>query len=432
MIRIVNGKLVDPASSREGEFDLLIEKGRIVAMEKRGGIPEKKGMQTIDATSKVIVPGFVDLHVHLREPGEEYKETIRTGCEAAAAGGFTTICCMANTDPVNDHGALTEYILRKAAEANGVHVRPIGAVSKGLRGEELAEIGEMKEAGIVAISDDGRPVMNSDLMRHAMEYARNFDLPLVSHAEDLNLSQGAVMNEGYGSTRLGLKGAPSCAEEIMVARDILLSEWTGAHVHMAHVSTRGSVELIRRAKERGLNVSAEVTPHHLILTEELLNEYNTNAKVNPPLRSDSDREALWRGLKEGVIDCIATDHAPHDIHAKEVDIDQAAFGIIGLESAFPLCLKLVEEGVLTFRELISRMTIQPARLFHLEVGSLDVGSPADLTIVDLEKEFRYDVQKGRSKGRNSPIDQWSLKGEITKTMVGGRIVFSKERDTREE
>ncbi|MBI4209016.1 MAG: dihydroorotase [Deltaproteobacteria bacterium] len=430
-IRILNGKLIDPGSSHEGEFDLLIENGKIAAIERQGAIPKQEG-ETIDAKGLAIFPGFVDLHTHLREPGEEYKETVQTGCNAAVAGGFTTICCMANTHPVNDHGAITEYILGKAREANGVHVYPIGAVSKGLQGEELAEIAEMREVGAVAISDDGRPLMNGNLTRRAMEYARNFDLPMISHCEDKNLSSEGVMHEGYWSTRLGLPAIPSASEEIMVARDILLAELTGAHLHIAHVSTKGSVDLIRRAKERGIRISAEVTPHHLILTEEALQDYDTNAKVNPPLRSEKDRQALWQGLKEGVIDCIATDHAPHDINSKNVDICQAAFGMIGLETAFSLSLRLVESGTLSLSELIEKMTIQPAKLLGLPAGTLSMGSPADLTLVDGSRTFRYYASLGGSKSHNSPFDQCEFKGKVVMTLIAGQVVYTEKKDDKKD
>ncbi len=427
--RIINGKLIDPGSSLEGEFDLLIEKGKISAIERPGVLPEK-GTETLDAKGFMILPGLVDIHTHLREPGEEYKETIQSGCEAAAAGGFTTICCMANTHPVNDHGAITEYILGKARKANGVHVYPIGAVSKGLQGEELAEIAEMKEEGIVAVSDDGQPVMNSGLMRRAMEYAKNFDLPVISHCENKNLSCDGVMHEGYWSTRLGLPAIPAVAEEIMVARDILLAELTGVRLHIAHVSTKGSVDLIERAKERGVQISAEVTPHHLILLDEVLQNYNTNGKVNPPLRPEKDRQALWEGLKKGVIDCIATDHAPHDINSKDVDICQAAFGMIGLETALPLCLRLVESGALSLSQLLEKMTFRPAKLLGLPGGTLSIGSSADLIWVNREEKFRYDAHRGFSKSCNSPFDQWEFQGKVVMTFVAGQLVYAGKK--REE
>jgi dihydroorotase len=343
---------------------------------------------------------------------------------AAAAGGFTSVVCMPNTNPVNDNASVTEYILLKARTEGVVNVFPVGAITKGQMGEALSEIGEMREAGCVAISDDGRPVMNSRVMRHAMEYAKAFGLPVISHAEDLNLSSGGVMNDGFTSTLLGLRGIPNASEEIMVARDITLAELTGTHLHIAHVSTEGAVRLIRDAKKRGLKVTAEATPHHFTLTDKAILSYDTNAKVNPPIRSREDMQAIREGLKEGVINIIATDHAPHTEDEKKVEFDLAPFGISGLETALPLSLRLVEEGILTLTQLIRKLTFNPAQIIGVDRGTLKLGAPADVVIFDPNKIIRVDRDKFRSKGKNTPFHGWQLSGQILYTIVGGNVIFS--------
>ncbi len=419
------GRVIDPALSRDSISDVLISDGRVVAIE--ANLPPPAGATVIDARGWVVAPGLVDLHVHLREPGQEYKEDILSGTRAAAAGGFTTLCCMPNTVPVNDCRAVTELITRRAREAGLVHVLPVGAISQGLRGEALAEIGEMKDAGVVALSDDGKPVMNGELMRRALEYARTFGLPVVQHCEDSHLAAGGVMNEGPAATRAGLRGQPPAAESAMVARDLELLAWTGGRYHVAHVSTAASVRLVREAKRRGLAVTCEVTPHHLTLTDEACASYDTSTKCAPPLRSPSDREALREGLADGTIDCIATDHAPHAAQEKELEYDQAAFGMIGLETALSLGLRLVAEGVLTLPTLIERMTSGPARAFGLTAGSLRPGAPADLVAFDPVATGTVDRARFRSKSRNSPFHGWQLPGRVLMTLVDGQIVHEASR-----
>jgi dihydroorotase len=378
----------------------------------------------LDATGKIVCPGFIDIHVHLREPGYEYKETVATGTRAAAAGGFTAVCCMANTQPVNDNRSITDYIRAKAAVEGIVRVYPIGAVTRGLGGEELAELAELAEAGCVAFSDDGRCVMNAALYRRAMEYTLPFGAPIISHAEDHELSRGTAMHEGVVSTELGVPGAPAAAEDIMVARDILLAELTGAHVHIAHLSTAGAVRLVRDAKARGIRVTAEVTPHHLLLTEDAVRTFDANAKMNPPLRSKRDTEVLLEALVDGTIDCIATDHAPHAGSEKEGEFDRAAFGIVGLETAVGLLLdRLVKPGALPLGTLISRLSRDPARLLGLPGGSLAPGAAADLTLIDPGAAWTVDPAKFASKSRNTPFGGWSVTGRPWKTIVGGGIVW---------
>jgi dihydroorotase len=424
-ILIKDGQLIDPSQEINEVRNLLLSDGKI------NGYPSDtkefeidSSVQVIDASGKVVSPGFIDLHVHLREPGFEHKETIRTGCLAAAAGGFTSVVCMPNTNPVNDNASVTEYILLKARTEGVVNVFPVGAITKGLKGEALAEIGEMREAGCVAISDDGRPVMNSRVMRHAMEYAKAFELPVISHAEDLNLSSDGVMNDGFTSTILGLRGIPNASEEIIVARDITLAELTGTHLHIAHVSTAGAVRLIRDAKKRGVKVTGEATPHHFTLDDKAVLNYDTNAKVNPPIRSRDDMEAIREGLKDGVLDIIATDHAPHTEDEKKVEYDLAPFGISGLETALPLALRLVEERILTLTELIRKFTFNPAQIIiRSDRGTLKPGAPADVVIFDPNKTVKVDRDKFFSKGRNTPFHGWQLSGQILYTIVGGKIVF---------
>ena len=424
-ILVKGGQVVDPSQGINEIRTLYIEDGKIKSYPRGTKELEKDpSIKVIDASGKIVSPGFIDLHVHLREPGFEHKETIRTGCMAAAAGGFTSVVCMPNTNPVNDNASVTEYILLKARTAGIVNVFPVGAITKGLKGEELSEIGEMWEAGCIAISDDGRPVMNSRVMRHAMEYAKAFGLPVISHAEDLNLSSGGVMNDGFTSTMLGLRGIPNASEEVMVARDITLAELTKTHLHIAHVSTAGAVRLIKDAKKRGVKVTAEATPHHFTLTDKSVLSYDTNAKVNPPIRSKEDMEGIREGIREGVIDIIATDHAPHTEDEKKVEFDLAPFGISGLETALPLALKLVEDGVLTLTELIRKLTINPAQIIKSDRGTVKLGAPADVVIFDSNKVIKVDRDKFRSKGKNTPFHGWQLSGQVLYTIVGGQIVFS--------
>jgi len=423
-ILIRGGTVIDPGRLN-GQADILIRNGKIVEI----GLPlkttsnEGASPHTIDATGLIVSPGFVDLHCHLREPGFEYKETIQSGAASAIAGGFTSICCMPNTQPVNDNEAVTDFILTKAKEAATARVFPIGAITKKSEGEELANIGELVEAGCVAISDDGRPVMNSLVMRRAMEYAKAFGVPVVDHCEDLHLSCGGSMNEGMVSTELGIPGIPHASEEVMVARNLSLAHLTGVHVHLAHLSTARSVELVRLAKKQGLSVSAEVCPHHFSVTEEAVRGYNSNAKMNPPLRTDSDVQALKVGLQDGTIDVIATDHAPHATQEKQLEFDAAPFGIVGFETALPLTLRLVEEGVLSLEQALDKLAKSPAKLFHLPVGSLEVGQDADIVMFDPQEEWVIDPARFRSKSRNTPFGGWKVKGRVKRTFVRGRLVY---------
>jgi dihydroorotase len=420
-----NGRVVDPSQALDRPADVLIVDGKIAAVEPGA---TAAGARVIDCAGKIVTPGFVDLHVHFREPGHEYKEDIASGARAAAAGGFTTVCCMPNTNPPNDCRAVTDLIVRRAREAAIVRVHPVGAISKGLKGESLAEMGEMRDAGIVAVSDDGRPVMNADLMRRAFEYARTFGLTVVQHAEDLNLAQGGVMNEGANATRAGLRGQPPAAESVMVARDLELVSWTGARYHVAHISTAASVRLVREAKSRGLPVTCEVTPHHLTLTDAACCGYDTSTKCAPPLRTDADVRALKEALADGTIDCIATDHAPHAAQEKDVEFDQAAFGMIGLETALGLCMKLVDEKALGLVELIQRLTAG-ARIFELAGGTLKRGAAGDVAVLDLDARYTIDAARGRSKSRNTPFHGWELRGRAAHTIVGGQVVYSSTSET---
>ena len=418
---VKNGRVLDPANGVDAVQDVLVEGGTITRVGPK--LPAPEGAEIVDATGKIVCPGLIDIHVHLREPGYEYKETVATGTLAAAAGGFTAVCCMANTDPVNDNRSVTDYILARARSEGVVRVYPIGAVTRGLRGEELAELAELAEAGCVAFSDDGKPIMNAALYRHAMEYVLPFGVPVISHAEDAHLSRGASMNEGVVSTELGLGGAPAAAEDVMVARDILLAELTGAHVHIAHLSTAGAVRLVRDGKSRGVHVTAEVTPHHLVLTEDAVREYDPNTKMSPPLRTKRDTEALVGGLIDGTIDCIATDHAPHALSEKEGEFDHAAFGIVGLETAVAVLLdRLVRPGLVTLATLVARMSSDPARLLNLPGGRLTAGAPADITILDLEAERVVEPARFRSRSRNTPFGGWRLRGAPWMTIVGGSVV----------
>jgi dihydroorotase len=420
-ILIKGGKIVDPAVP-EAEADLLVVDGVIRQIRPVGsGGKEEAWDRVIDAAGKLVMPGLIDMHVHLREPGFEYKETIESGCAAAAAGGFTAVCCMPNTDPVNDCPELTEFILKKAQAAATARVHPVAAISRRSEGKRLCEYGELKAAGAVAVSDDGRPVESGRLMRRAMEYASGFGLPVISHCEELSLAGDGVMNEGAYATKMGLAGIPNTAESVMVLRDIALSELTGCPLHIAHVSTKESVAAIREAKKRGMPVSAETAPHYFTLTEEAVGQYDTHAKMNPPLRSAKDREAIVEGLADGTIDVIATDHAPHAPVEKEVEFDQAPNGIIGLETSVGLTLMLVQKGVLTLGQMVEKMSLNPARILGLTRG-ISEGLPADLTLIDPELEWVVDVAEFRSLSRNTPFIGWTLPGKAVMTLVGGRIV----------
>ena len=424
-IVIRGGRVIDPSRGGDAVADLLIDDGRIGAVGRNIGSPD--GALEIDAAGMIVAPGFIDLHTHLREPGQEDLETVATGAAAAAAGGFTAVCAMPNTDPVVDNQGVVGFIVRQAQRAGKARVYPIGAISVGQKGQQLAEFGEMVGAGAVAVSDDGKPVMSSHLMRTALEYARVFGIPVADHCEEMTLAQGGAMHEGIVSTRLGLKGIPAAAEEIMVARDILLAELTGGHVHLCHMSTRGSVELIRRAKEQGIRVTAEACPHHFTLTHEACEGYNTNAKMNPPLREASDREAVRQGLRDGTIDVIATDHAPHHYDAKEREFDDAPNGIIGLETALGLAVtELVDGGLLTLPDLVLRMSTVPARLFHLPGGTLATGAPADVVVFDPTAEWDVRPERFLSKSRNTPFAGRRLRGRAETTIVGGAVVYQRQ------
>jgi dihydroorotase len=420
------GRVIDPRRNVDSEADVLLVDGRIAEI---GRLPPAlpAGTRVLDVRGLWVVPGLIDLHVHLREPGQEYKEDIASGTAAAAAGGFTAVCPMPNTVPPNDCRAVTELIMTRARGAGLVRVHPVGAITEGLKGESLAEMGEMKDAGIVAVSDDGRPVMNAELLRRAMEYARTFDLPVVQHCEDLALSEGGAMNEGLVSTRAGIRAQPAAAESAMVVRDLELVALTGARYHVAHVSTAASVAAIREAKRRGLPVTCEATPHHLTLTDEACAGYDTHAKCNPPLRGGIDVEALRHGLADGTIDAIATDHAPHSSIEKDVEFEQAAFGMIGLETAVPLSLALVRQGVLSPSRLVALLSARPAAIFGLPGGDLAPGRPADVTVIDPEARWTVSPERLRSRSKNTPFSGWELTGRTALTVVGGKLAFADKR-----
>jgi dihydroorotase len=417
--------VIDPSRNTDEVTDLFVADGKVQALGRDLGRPDDA--LVVEAAGKVVAPGLIDLHVHLREPGQEDVETVATGAMAAAAGGFSAVCAMPNTDPVTDNQAAVGFIVSQAQRAAKARVYPIGAVSLGQKGQQLAEFGELVGAGAVAVSDDGKPVASSHLMRTALEYARTFGIPVADHCEEPTLAAGGVMHEGIVSTRLGLKGIPAAAEEIMVARDILLAELTGGHVHLCHMSTRGSVALIRRAKEQGLRVTAEACPHHFTLTHEACEGYDTNAKVNPPLREPEDREAIRQGLRDGTIDVICTDHAPHHYDAKEREFDDAPNGIIGLETALGLAVtELVETGLLSLAGLVTRMSVMPARIFKLPGGTLAPGASADVVVLDPVVGWTVQPEEFFSKSRNTPFAGRRLKGRAETTIVRGQVVFARE------
>jgi len=419
---LTGGRVIDPSRGTDDLADVLLEDGRITAVGRNIGTPD--GADTLDVRGKVVAPGLVDVHVHLREPGQEDLETIATGSASAVAGGFTSICAMPNTDPVCDNQGVVGFVIAQAQRAAKARVYPIGAVTLGQKGQQLAEFGELVGAGAVAVSDDGKPVATAHMMRTALEYAKTFGIPVADHCEDMSLATGGSMHEGIVSTRLGLKGIPAAAEEVMVARDILLAELTGGHVHLCHMSTRGSVELIRRAKERGIRVTAEACPHHFSLTHEACVGYNTNAKMNPPLREAADVEAIREGLKDGTIDCVATDHAPHHYDAKEREFDDAPNGIIGLETALGLAItELVDGGLLDLATLVTRMSTMPARIFNLPGGSLARGGAADVVLIDPTTPWTVEPETFYSKSRNTPFAGRRLRGRADVTIVRGQVVF---------
>ncbi len=413
---VKNGRLVDPARNIDAVTNLIIRNGKIQSI----GSAAVSDIPVFDATGLVVTPGFLDMHVHLREPGTEEAETISTGGSAAVAGGFTAVAAMPNTKPPNDNPSITHYIVSEARRSSPARVFPVGAITKDQKGETLAEIGEMFEAGIVAISDDGKPVMDAQLFRRALEYAQMFDMPVIQHCEDLNLSRGGVMHEGVYSTRLGLKGIPAAAEETMISRDLILAQMTGSKYHVAHLSTGPAIQMVRQAKALGLRVTAEVAPHHFTLTDAAVADYDTNAKMNPPLRSTEDVEAIVKGLSDGTIDAVASDHAPHHINLKMLEFDRAPFGITGLETAVGLALTKLR---LSITRLIELFSINPQKIVKVTPWGLFEGSEADLTVLDLNRSWTFDVNSSRSRSRNSPFHGWAMKGKAVATIVGGKVVY---------
>lgn len=418
---IKGGRVIDPSQGVDALLDLLVIDG--VVKELGTGLTAPAGARILDAAGLVVTPGLIDMHVHLRDPGLEYKEDIISGTKAAAAGGFTSVCCMPNTKPVIDNKTVASYVVNKAKAEGFANVFPVGSITQGSKGDNLSEMGELKEAGCVAVSDDGRPVVNGELTRRALEYARGMGIMVISHAEDISLAGNGVMNEGYVATELGLKGIPWVAEDSATARDVYLAELTNSPLHVAHVSTKGSIRIIRNAKARGVQVTCESAPHYFILTDEAVRGYNTNAKMNPPLRTESDRLAIREGLADGTIDAIATDHAPHHKDEKDVEFDLAMNGIIGLETSLPLSLTLVSDGVLTLPELVDKMSCAPAKILGLNGrGTLAPGSVADITIIDLESPWTVVAEKLASKSKNSPFLGWEMKGKAAYTILAGKIV----------
>ena len=423
-VLIGGGRVIDPAMDRDEVADVLIENGHVVAVEAN---IDARDAERVDASGCWVTPGFIDLHAHLREPGQEYKEDIASGGSAGAAGGFTSICCMANTDPVNDDPSVTEYMLDRARHESPVRILPIAAATKGLKGEVITEMSALVDAGAVAFSDDGKTIMDSDMQRRVLEYAKMVDRPVSVHAEDLTLVRDGVVNEGPTSTRLGLPGNPAAAETISVSRDIHLAEITGAHLHVGHVSTAGAVELIREARARGIHVTGEVTPHHLALTDVETSGYDTNTKMSPPLRSAADVAACVAGIADGTLDAIATDHAPHAVHEKDVAFTEAPPGILGFETALPVVLELVRQNQLTVMQLIAALTRNPAQVFRLETGRLVRGAPGDVAVIDPDRRWVYDPAKGYSKSRNSPWAGQEMIGRVVTTLVGGEVVYHVDR-----
>jgi dihydroorotase len=421
MLLVKNGRLLDPASKIDAAMDILLDGERIAEVAALGKLDAGRDVDIFDATGLIVAPGFIDLHAHLREPGQENSETIETGTRAAARGGFTAICCMPNTRPVNDSASVTRFILDRAKAAASIRVWPIGAASVGSKGEAIAEIAAMKAAGIVAVSDDGKPIATAKLARSVMEYCRSLDLPVIEHAEDVSLAAGAVMREGVTSTRLGLAGMPAAAESVCVARDVQLAELTGARLHIAHLSARASLDQVRMAKQKNLRVTCEVTPHHFTLIDEDV-QYDSRYKMNPPLAASEDREALLAGLADGTVDAIATDHAPHEPALKDVQFDRAPFGITGFETALGLALALVHRGTISLARMVELFTSGPARILGME-RKVSSGAPADLTIFSLDEMWTYDVKNSASKSRNSPFDGREFKGKVAATVVAGKIVY---------
>jgi dihydroorotase len=421
---IKGGRVIDPSQQIDDDLDVLVAGGKVMEVGK--GLQAGKGCEVIDAGGMLVAPGLIDMHVHLRDPGLEYKEDIVSGTKAAAAGGFTSIACMPNTKPVNDNKAVTTYIIAKAKSEGLVNVFPVGSVTQGSKGEHLAEMGDLKEAGCVAVSDDGKPVANSELMRRALEYAKGMDIMLISHCEELSLVGEGVMNEGYTSTELGLRGISRVAEDAAVARDVYLAEFTNSPVHIAHVSTKGAVRIIRDAKARGVKVTCETAPHYFSLTDDAVRGYDTNAKMNPPLREAADVEAIKAGLKDGTIDAIATDHAPHHLDEKDVEFALASNGIIGLETSLPLCLVLVRDKVLDIKQLIEKMSYNPSKILGIDRGTLQPGAVADITLIDPNAEWVVKEEELRSKSKNSPFIGMKMKGQAVHTIVGGKVVFKRD------
>ncbi len=422
------GRIIDPSQNLDAQMDLIIENGKIAKIGKNIHKPDNTSrkpasgeINILDLKGKVVVPGLVDMHTHLREPGFEYRETIQTGSVAAAAGGFTSVACMPNTNPVNDTRSVTEYIKRKAAACNLINVYPIASISMGSEGAVMTEYRDLKDAGAVAFSDDGKPVTDSALMRRALEYASSLDMPIISHCEDIYLSAGGSMNEGFVSTELGLQGIPNIAEDTIIARDIIIADYTGTTLHIAHVSTAGAVRLIRTAKERGVKVTAETAPHYFTLTDEALRGFDTCAKVNPPLRTIEDVTAIREGLNDGTIDAIASDHAPHALTDKEVEFEYAASGITGLETSLALGLRLVDDSIITLNQLLHKMSTNPAKILNIPKGTLKIGADADITVIDLDNRWTVDRSRLRSKGKNTPFHGWAMQGKAIMTIMGGII-----------
>jgi dihydroorotase len=418
---IKGGRILDPSQGLDEKLDVLVADGKIAEIGKK--LTAGKGIEVIDAKGMIVVPGLIDMHVHLRDPGLEYKEDIVTGTRSAAAGGFTSVACMPNTKPANDNKAVTSYIIAKAKAEGLVNVFPVGAITQGMKGENLSEMGDLKEAGCVAVSDDGRPVTNPELMRRALEYAKGMGIMLISHSEDLGLSGDGQMNDGFTATELGLKGIPWVAEDAAIARDVFLAEFSGSPIHVAHVSTKGAVRIIREAKARGVKVTCETAPHYFTLTEDAVRGYDSNAKMNPPLRTCEDMEAIKAGLADGTIDAIATDHAPHHLDEKDVEFVLASNGIIGLETALPLSLSLVDRKVLDLNALITALSLNPARILGIDRGTLAPEAIADITVIDPDREWTVDAEKLASKSKNSPFLGKKMKGRAAYTIVSGKVVY---------